>query len=256
MIPRSLLLMFAAIAGVSAQSFEVASIKPNAASDNRVMIRMEPGGRFNATGISVKALIGLAFNVRDYQVVNAPGWLGAERFDVSAKAPEGMGDRVPMDQIRPMVRALLEERFQLKTHNDTKEMSIYALVVGKNGHKLTPAQAQAGQRGMMTMGRGALNANGIGMPQFAQMLSQQLGQTVLDKTGLSGEFEIKLTWTPEVGHAGGLAGPPSPDAAPPTDNSGPTIFPAVQEQLGLRLESTKGPVQMIVIDKVEKPSEN
>ena len=81
-------------------------------------------------------------------------------------------------------------------------------------------------------------------------------RTVLDKTELSGEFEIKLQWTPEVGHAGGLAGPPSPDAAPPTDNSGPTIFTAVQEQLGLRLESTKGPVEMIVIDKVEKPSEN
>lgn len=256
MIPRSLLLMFAAMACLTAQTFEVATIKPNAASDNRVGIRIEPGGRFNASGISVKALIGIAYNVRDFQVVNAPGWLGAERFDISAKAPDELGDRVPMEKIRPMIRALLEERFQLKTHRDTKEAAIYALVVGKNGHKLTPAKAQSGQRGMMTMGRGGLNANGIGMPQLAQMLSQQLGRTVLDKTELSGEFEIKLQWTPEVGHAGGLAGPPSPDAAPPTDNSGPTIFTAVQEQLGLRLESTKGPVEMIVIDKVEKPSEN
>jgi uncharacterized protein (TIGR03435 family) len=257
MLLRSLLLTLAALGCASAQSFEVATIKPNSANDNRAMIRMEPGGRFNATGMTVKALIGMAFNVRDFQVQGAPGWLGAERFDVSAKAPDGMGDRIPMDQIRVMLRALLEERFQLKTHEETKESSVYALVLGKNGHKMTAAEpGPSGQRGMMTMGRGQLKADRIAMPQLAQMLSGQLGRTVLDKTELAGEFNVKLEWTPEVAHAGGLAGPPSPDAAPPTDNSGPTIFTALQEQLGLRLESTKGPVQMIVIDKVERPSEN
>lgn len=259
MIPRRLLplaaVLAAAAAQTGAQSFEVASIKPNAASDNRIMIRMEPGGRFNATGITVKALIGLAYNIRDFQVINAPGWLGVERYDISAKAPDGMGDRLSMDIIRPMLKGLLEERFVLKTHQEAKEMPVFALVLSKNGHKLTPTAG--GQGANMRMGRGQLTASKVSMPMLAQQLSAQLGRTVLDKTELAGEFDIKLEWTPEHGQGGVVSsGPPPPDALPAADSSGPTIFTALQEQLGLRLESTKGPVPMIVIDRVEKPTEN
>jgi uncharacterized protein (TIGR03435 family) len=236
------------------QTFEVAVIKPNATNDNRVMIRMQPGGRFTASGVTLKQLIGQAYNMRDFQVTGGPGWISADRFDINAKA-EGLPDRVPPEQLRPLLKALIEERFKLKSHTDSKEMSIYALVVGKNGHKLTPSKPE-GQGPMMRMGRGQLNGNKIPMPMLAQQIAQQLGRTVIDKTELKGDFDITLEWTPEPGHGGGGPGGPPPDAAPPAGGSGPTIFTALQEQLGLRLESQKGPVEILVIDDVSKPTEN
>lgn len=220
------------------QAFEVASIKPNADGDNRAMIRMQPGGRFVATGVTLRQLISQAYNVRDFQVTGGPGWIGADRYDINAKGPDGMPDRVPPEVLRPMLRALVDERFQLKTHTETKEMPIYALVVSKPG-KLTPAAAE-GQGPGMRMGRGQLNGKKVPMAMLAQQISQQLGRTVIDKTELKGEFDFTLEWTPD----------------PTADSSGPSIFTAVQEQLGLRLESAKGPVEIVVIDSVAKPTEN
>jgi uncharacterized protein (TIGR03435 family) len=170
-----------------------------------------------------------------------------------------MTDRVPPEVLRPMLRKLLEERFQLKTHTETKELPTYTLVVGKGGAKLTESQgggAQQGQR-MMRMGRGQIDAQGVTMAGLAQQLGMQLGRNVTDKTGLAGNYDVKLEWTPEPGHgAGQFGGPPAGEALPPVDSSGPTIFTALQEQLGLRLESDKGPVEILVIDSVVKPTEN
>ena len=251
---HAIILLAASLASAQ-QTFEVATIKPNAASDNRVMIRMQPGGRFTASGVTLKQLISQAYNLRDFQISGGPGWISAERYDINAKA-EGLPDRVPPEQLRPMLQALIVERFQLKTHKDTKEMPIYALVVGKNGHKMTASNPEA-QGPMIRMGRGQLNGNKIPLAMLAQQIAQQLGRTVIDKTGLKGEFDISLEWTPEPGHGGGgpPVGPPG-DAPPPVGGSGPTIFTAVQEQLGLRLESEKGPVEILVIDNVAKPTEN
>lgn len=246
-----------ASAAYSQQTFDVATIKPNAANDNRVMIRMLPGGNFTASGVTLKQLIGQAFNMRDFQISGGPGWISAERFDINAKA-EGLPDRVPPEKLRPMLRALIEERFKLKTHNESKEMPVYALVLGKNGHKLTPSKAEGQGQTMMRMGRGQINATKVPMAVLANQIAQQLGRTVIDKTDLKGDFDITLEWTPEAGHGGGgpFGGPPSGDGPPPAGGNGPTIFTALQEQLGLRLESTKGPVEILVIDDVSKPTEN
>jgi uncharacterized protein (TIGR03435 family) len=259
MLLRPLCTLIAAASCVSAQqAFEVASIKPNAENDHRIMIRMQPGGRFTATGITLKQLIGQAFNVRDFQIQGGPGWIDSERYDINAKAPEGMGERIPPDQLRPMIRSLIEERFKLQTHQESREMPLYALVVGKGGAKLTPSTATQAGPGMVRMGRGQIDAKKASMTLLTQQLGQQLGRTVVDKTGLTGDYDIVLHWTPEPGHGGGgpMGGPPSPDALPAADTSGPTIFTALQEQLGLRLESQKGPVPIIVIDRAEKPTEN
>jgi uncharacterized protein (TIGR03435 family) len=252
---RSISILLLASAAAPAQKvFEVASIKPNAENDNRIMIRMQPGGRFTATGVTLKQLMNQAFNVRDSQITNGPGWISSDRYDVNAKA-EGAGDRIPPEELRPMLRALLEERFQLKTHKETREMSVYALVVGKSGSKLTPSKAERGPQ--LRMGRGQLSGTRAPVALLAFHLAQQLGRTVIDKTGLQGDYDFTLEFTPEPGHGGGpFGGPTPPDAVPAAGSSGPTIFTAVQEQLGLRLESQKGPVEIIVIDHVAKPTEN
>jgi uncharacterized protein (TIGR03435 family) len=236
--------------------FDVASIKPNADNDNRIMIRLQPGGVFTATGITARQLINQAFNVRDHQISGGPGWISSDRYDIKAKA-EGLPDHVPPGEMRPYLKNLLEDRFKLKTHSEEKEMPIYALVVGKGGPKLKATEGTAPGPGMR-MGRGEINATKVTLSMLAQQLSQQLGRNVVDKTGLSGEFDILLQWTPEVGQGGGgpFGGPPPPDAIPAGDSSGPTIFTALQEQLGLRLESQRGPVPVLIIDSIEKPSEN
>jgi len=162
---------------------------------------------------------------------------------------------------------LLADRFQLTLHRETKEQSVYALLVAKNGPKLQESQTKDGQakegtgpRGpMMRMGRGELSGQGVALDMLTRTLSSQLGRTVIDRTGLKGNFDFKLTWTPDPGQSAGPPGggpPPGADAPPPPDPNGPSIFTALQEQLGLRLESQKGPVEMLVIDRVEKPSEN
>jgi bla regulator protein blaR1 len=255
MLSRGPVLLLLGFAAASAQpAFEVASIKPNSSGDNRIMMRMQPGGRYTATGVTLKQLIAQAYNVRDFQISGGPGWIGSERYDVNAKA-EGTPDRIAPDQLRLMIRALIEDRFRLKVHNESREMPVYALVVGKSGPKLPPSSGERGP--MMHMGRGQIDVKKVPMAVLAQHLSQQLGRSVIDKTELDGEYDIVLNWTPEPGHDGGpFGGPPSPDALPPADSSGPTIFTALQEQLGLRLETQKGQVPILIIDQVEKPAEN
>jgi uncharacterized protein (TIGR03435 family) len=259
-----LLLLLGALVLPAQKAFDVATIKPNAENDHRVMIRMQPGGGFNATGMNLRMLIMQAYNVKDFQVTGGPGWMTTDRYDINAKA-EGLPDRVPPEVIRPMLQNLVEERFQVKFHKETKEMPIYALLPGKGPHKLkaseTPAQG-AGPgtgRGMFRIGRGEANLQGATVAGLAQFLANQLGRPVIDKTGITGNFDVKMNWTPEPGQGGGAfggGGPPPPDAVASSDTSGPSIFTAIQEQLGLKLEPQKGPVEIMVIDSAAKPTEN
>jgi uncharacterized protein (TIGR03435 family) len=256
-------------------TFEVASIKPNIGDDHRFFIQMQPGGGLRTTGSTLKMLLTLAYDVREFQISGGPGWINTERYDIVAKAersaaaenvpddPRKMTDeqrKTVADQMRERLRALLAERFQLTLHRETKEQSVYALVVAKSGSKLQESQMKEGDagRGRMMMGRGQFSGQGVALQMLTQSLSNQLGRPVIDRTGLKGNFDFKLEWTPDPGQSGGPfgGGPPGADAPPPPDPNGPSIFTAVQEQLGLRLESQKGPVEMLVIDKVEKPSEN
>jgi uncharacterized protein (TIGR03435 family) len=260
-------------------SFEVATVKPNkpdASGQLRVGIGFEPG-RFVAMAVTLKQLIALAYNVRDMQVSGGPSWVDSERFDVNAKeedadaaALEKLPPEQRSEQLRLRVQSLLADRFKLTLRHETKDFPIYALVVAKNGPKLQeskpggtaikgPDGRPAGGQQMMRMGPGELNAQGIPMESLARLLSQQLGRTVVDKTGLKGNYDFTLQWAPEQGRAAMIQGPPPGPgtvAAPPPESSGPSIFTAIQEQLGLKLESQKGPVENLVIDHVEKPSAN
>jgi uncharacterized protein (TIGR03435 family) len=266
-------------------SFEIASVKLNTSGDNRVSIMNQPGGRLVATGMPLRFLMTFAYRVRDFQILGGPNWMTSDRWDVQARAeegsippPSGPPDPSVPDPIALRLQSLLEDRFQLKFHRETKELPVYELTVAKGGPKLKPSEDQSPfrppergaapppplqrgapiPRGNMRMGRGNLEAAGVSFSSFVMALSQQLGRTVIDKTDLKPLlYDIKLQWTPDVGQGGGPLGPP-PGAAepPPPDPSGPSIFTAVQEQLGLKLESTKGPVEVIVIDSVQKPTEN
>ncbi len=259
MFSYSVALLPLTLAACWAQSFEVASIKPNASSDHRVMIRMQPGGRFSATGMTTRMLITQAFDIREFQVMGAPGWTDSDHFDINAKAESSM-ERITPAQLRPMLKSLLVERFQLKYHEETKELPVYSLVVAKSGAKLKASETPQGGAPvpqMRRIGRGEMNANGAPMAVVAWMISQLLGRDVIDNTGLKGNYDVKLEWTLEPGQGGAFPGaPPPPGALPPADANGPTLFTALQEQLGLRLESTKGPVTVLVIDSIAKPTEN
>jgi uncharacterized protein (TIGR03435 family) len=169
-----------------------------------------------------------------------------------------------------MLQPALAERFKLKVHSETKQLPVYELIVAKGGAKLKEATAGdtyangikgpdgVGRGGMMRSGPGQLTAQAVPMTSLANLLSQQLHRTVLDKTGLTAKYDLELNWTPDQGSDPMFKGPEgSPqraDAAP--DSSGPSIFTALQEQLGLKLQSANGPVETLVIDHVEMPSEN
>ena len=255
-------------------TFEVAAIKPSAETGFRTGIQMQPGGGLRVNGATLKMLLTIAYDVREFQIVGGPSWISSDRYDILAKAsgtgsetqtndPRHMTDtqmKTVREQMQQRLQALLAERCQLAIHRETKEQPVYALLVGKNGPKIQPVETKdGGAQPRMMMGRGMVNGQGVELQMLATVLSNQLGRPVLDRTGLKGHFDIRLEWTPDPGQSitplGG-APPPGVQAPPPPDPNGPSIFTAVQEQLGLRLESQKGPVEMIVIDRVEKPSEN
>jgi uncharacterized protein (TIGR03435 family) len=263
--------------GAPSPSFEVASIKPNRSGELRISIGFQPG-RFIASGTTVKQLIALAYDVRDIQVSGGPSWVDSERYNIDAKEPDSVVEELPKlppaergEQLRLMVQSLLADRFKLKLRHESKEHPVYALVVAKNGPKLQQAKPGdtypngmkgpdgVGRAGMMNMGPGQLTGQGIPMESLARLLSQQLGRTVMDQTGLKGNYDFTIQWTPDQSQAmpmGPGGGKPGTDNAPPPESSGPSIFTVIQEQLGLKLESQKGPVEFLVIDQVEKPSEN
>lgn len=222
------------------QAFDVASIRPDHTED-RVSSSQNtsPGGRFVAINVSPKQLLERAFDVVAAQV-EGPEWLDADRYDLTAKADTSK--EIAPDELRPMLRKLLIDRFALRYHTETKSLPVYSLGVMRTGIKFS---ANTGERGPMTdfrnqSGKLTIIANKQSMTQVAVLLGRRLDRKVLDNTGLKGEYDLRLEWA----------------ADETADSSMPSIFTAVQEQLGLKLESTKGPVEVIVIDHVERPSEN
>ncbi|HXP87210.1 MAG TPA: M56 and DUF3738 domain-containing protein [Bryobacteraceae bacterium] len=238
-------------------AFEVASIKPGDPTDQRVGIHLQPGGRFATTNATLQILIGFAYDVRPHQISGGPKWLASDNFNIEAQpdpdAPISPGP-AGAPELRLMVQSLLADRFKLLVHRETKEEPVYALVLANGGPKLKEAEANAKIPGMR-LGWGQLTGTAVPMSLVAQSLSLRLGRSVIDKTGLTGSYDFDLKWTPDPAQAAAL-GAPGPDAAPPPDPNGPSIFTAVQEQLGLRLESTKGQVDILAIDHAEKPDAN
>jgi len=250
--------------------FEVASIKPNKSGDLRMTFRSASGGRFTASNVSLQSLITIAYHIKDFQLSGAPPWL-SERYDVEAKAEGNPGG----DAMLPMLQGLVEDRLQFKFHRESKELPVYALVVAKAG-KLHPVEGECGPPpsgpppppepgklptapcGGFFMFPGHLSGQKVPIEQLLDTLSRFTGRTVLDKTNLPGKYDIDLQYTPEQGQFQAPPGgaPPGMPPLPPTDPNGPSLFTALQEQLGLKLESQKGPVEIMVIDHIERPSEN
>jgi uncharacterized protein (TIGR03435 family) len=275
-----LLLVAATCASTLAQSpkFEVASVKPNTSGTGFINISVQPGGRFTAINVPLRLLILNAHRVQEYQLVGVPDWATNERFDISAKAEGEIRPPTPGGPPSPvqfMLQALLEERFKLAVHRETRDMPIYALTLaradGKLGQQMKPSTTDcaafaAARRGQPPPGPpppgerptcgtrmmpGNISGGSMGLPQLATNLSMLTRRVVVDRTGLTGGFDIDLAFTPDQ-----MPGPPPPGAPPPPaiDPNGPSIFTAVQEQLGLKLEATRGPVEVLVVDHVERPT--
>jgi uncharacterized protein (TIGR03435 family) len=258
MKPAFVLLMITLIgygqSGVEPPKYEVSSIKPNTDIGFRFAFRIEPSGRLAATGITLKRLMMTAYNVQDVRIVGGPDWVVSRRWDVQAKP-----DRVaPPGQIRPMLRALLEDRFQLRSHSEKRQLPIYELSVDRKGSKVQRVK-DSETKADVRVGAGLIQLTKATAATFASQLSYALGRPVIDKTSLAGEFNFTLEWTPEPGEDGGplTAGlPPEASDQPASTSDGPSIFTAIPEQLGLRLKSGRGPVEVIVIDDVQMPTAN
>jgi len=235
---------------VAPPAFEVAAVRPSDPA-SQISIRRS-GDRLNTTNTSLEMLITWAYDIRNDRLLGKPKWLDSARYDIAAKAGESLAPGL----LQRMMQSLLAARFQLAIHRETRELPMYAMVVGKNGAKvhLTEAKGDAGQSPFSMTARGHLTGSQVTAAMLANVLSNQLGRSVQDETGLKGVFDFELEWEPDADaqSAGVDDAPAFADA-----RTGPSIFTAIQEQLGLKLEPRKGPVEVIVIDHVESsPTEN
>jgi uncharacterized protein (TIGR03435 family) len=246
------------------QSFEVASVKSNKSGETTSFLQPRPGGNFAVGNMTLRGLIMFAYGIQGFQLVGGPDWVATERFDITAKAAADVPP-TPLGQTSPealMLRSLLEDRFRLSAHRETRDLPIYALVLARADGRLGPrlrqttsddckklfeAAGKAGDTpippggpvcGMRPLGSDELAASALPMNEFARFLNVESGRTVVDRTGLTGVWDFDLKW--------------SRPNAPNPDPDRPSIFTALQEQLGLRLDATTGPVEVLVIDRVER----
>ena len=254
---------------------EVAAIHPSAPGQgDKGFVRISPG-KFEVHNMTVRKLITIAYKFKAGDVIGGPAWLNSETFDITATAADMTGDNFPLT-----LQTLLEDRFKLKVHRDSKEGNVYDLTVVKSGLKMRPtppdgciplnlskdrapqitaqkkhfcswAQSRPGLR--IGFGITITDPPGVPLQGLTGQLSNIVDKPVIDKTALSGPFDIDLQWTPEDTNPTVSGDPTQPTILPDT---GPTIFTAVREQLGLELKPAKGPVPFLVIDSVDRPSEN
>jgi uncharacterized protein (TIGR03435 family) len=231
-------------------AFEVATIKPSKPGTPGKAITMRGPGQVVTINTSLADLITFAYGMHVRQIIGGPAWLESDFFDITAK-PEAEGTP-NTNQLKNMFQRLLADRFKLAFHHDKKELPAYVIVVGKNGPKLTKSAAGGDLPGLFFRGLGLLPATNATIADLAGVLQTVvLERPVVDQTELSGRFDFELKWTPDASQFGGQGAnaPQNPDAPP-------DIFTAIQDQLGLQLKSTKALVDAMVIDRVEKPSEN
>jgi uncharacterized protein (TIGR03435 family) len=248
-----LALLCAPLAGAQAPSFDVASLKPVQLTPGADTYRANLGtirhGELTMTNVTLADILRFAFGITNDEQISGPDWIRNKsvRFDILAKAPPD----TPSDQLLPMLQTLLKERFRLAYHREQKVLSFLALEVGKNGSKLHEAQEGTEPSGNQFY-IGAIVSNRVTMQMLTTVLSRFLREPILDMTGLKGYYEVKLDWVPESGQLGA----PATDA-PADGGGGPTLFTAVQNQLGLTLKPQKRPMDVIVVDHAEKaPVEN
>jgi uncharacterized protein (TIGR03435 family) len=242
-------------------TYDAVSIHPHNASDHNAGLSFHPDS-FTANNITLKELLGYAYQVREDLIFGLPGWADSSHFDISARVSDpdhSVLDKLTRDQMKAMIRPVLFDRFQLKVHTDIRTLPVYDLVLAKGGPKLQksppppddpdhPTSPGKHRKTSWRFGNGDLTVTAITMSDFAVTLADILQRTVIDKTGLTDDYEFNLKWTPEE------------DADKAADNGAadrpPDIFTALQEQLGLKLEPAKGPITALVVDHAEQPSPN
>ena len=225
-------------AAQSQPAFEVVSIHRNLhGGDDRVDITP---GRVTINNASLRTLIRNGYDIQNFQFAGGPSWIDSDTYTISAIIANHA--EVTHDQYRALIRAMLADRFQLKVHWETRQGDVYALVVAKSGPKLkvSDASAEPGLNTNIAGHLGRMVATNVPVFYLSTVLGNKLSHPVIDKTGLEGKYDWTLVWDPD----------------PSADSTEPSISTAVQEQLGLKLDAQKGPVKMLVIDSVERPSEN
>jgi uncharacterized protein (TIGR03435 family) len=265
--------------GTIEPAFEAVSIRPDDPDTMARMVRMafEPDG-YSASHATLRLLIKDAYGVGDNQIFDAPVWVSSERYEIEAKIDLATANEIGQlsEEQRKiarqhMLQALLADRFKLTLHRETREMAVYSLVIAKNGPKfkqaapgdayskgLTSPSGNLVGSGMMLMrlGGGQIGGQGVPLDLLVKQLSAQLHQIVQDKTGLTGLYDFSLQWTPDLRQAPAGAEGIGDETDPSPGAAGGSVFTALQEQLGLKLEPTKGPVEVLVIDHIDRPSGN
>ncbi len=233
-------------------SFEVATIKPSKPDQQGKAFGLR-GRNVTTVNTSLSDLITMAYGLHARQISGGPGWFETDKYDI-AGIPDKPGSP-GSEQLKVMIQKLLADRFQLKFHKEKKELTVYAITVAKTGSKLTKSDANAGGNpSLFFRGLGNLPAKNATVAEFAAVMQTAvLDRPVVDQTGLEGRFDFTLNWAPDENQFAGLGAKPPPVA---DNDSRPNLFTAFQDQLGLKLESTKAQVDVLVIDHVDKPSEN
>jgi len=227
-----------------APKIEVTSVKMNTSYRASAGNRFDPQ-RMSWTNVSLRQLVEAAYSVQDYQLAGGPSWMDADRWDIAATTniPTKSSEKFKL------LQSLLADRFHLIIQREIRNLPLYRLVIGKGGTKLSeakPGQTDPAQRGT-TVGRGSISAKQTSMSTFVYFLSGELRQPIVDDTGLKGEYDFDLTWSPTE----------MPDAkSEAAEQVASSVFAAVQEQLGLRLQPSRGPVEVLVVASVQKPSAN
>ena len=238
----------------SQQDFEVASIKRSEPGSLRgSTFEFLPGGSLRIANGTLRAILETAYDVREFQILGGPGWVNSERYDILARTADSLsnlaGATNDVKAVRLRLQALLRQRFNLEVHRETRELPEYALEVAKKGPKLIQDGGSNGSSNARTgiqRSCGQMIGTNATMANLTLMLARQLDRPVLDRTGLTGKYNFQFVWTPDSGPCSG-----SPDSS-----NAPSIFTALEETLGLRLESIKGPVDSLIIDHADRPSEN
>jgi uncharacterized protein (TIGR03435 family) len=233
-------------------AFEVATVKPSRPDTVGRGMRVQ-GGNVSTLNMTLADLVTFAYDIHSHQIIGAPAWVTSDRFDISGKA-EGEG-QPSTEQLKVMLRKLLADRFQLVLHKGQRELPVYTLNVAKGGVKISKNDVKNETTGVIFRGPGSVLLNDVSMDDFCKMLQNAaVDRPVVNQTSLSGKYDFSLVWTPDQA----LTAVPNPNALAPGDKAEapPDLYTAIQEQLGLKLEAAKLRIEVLVFDKVEKPSEN
>ncbi|HWF09845.1 MAG TPA: TIGR03435 family protein [Bryobacteraceae bacterium] len=234
--------------------FEVASIKRSSPDSRERGLRLQ-GGTISVMNMPLTDILSFVYDLHPHQIIGLPAWATSEKYDISAKA-EGEGQPT-RDQLTMMLRKLLAERFQLAVHDEQRELPVYTVNVAKGGIKISPNDPKTdptkATTGVIFRGPGSVLLNNVTMDDFSKMLQQAaLDRPVINQTGISGKYDFSLVWSPPQ-----LAiAAPNPNALTPTADAPPDLYTAVQQQLGFRIDAAKLRIGVVVIDKVERPSNN